>query len=182
MKAGSPSVSLLGKWIFSLSQSNAYLSLVILTLRFTTVLPKDANVGPVVFDYGIKICQKTKRAKCTLELGPQQYSDPIVNRGTKAFDPVRVVFKCTGPHQRRLEGAEDAALELPLAKMCGDSLAFKYIRLSVFSRKVKRSHAATAGNVNVLVGQLKTFLTGHTTLVVTSELSRSVSVHAIGAT
>lgn len=69
------------------------------------------------------------------------------------------MFKCTGPHSRQIEG--DAAQELPLARLCGDALTFEYVRLSVFVRKLKPKGGEVT---NVIVGQLKTFLTGHVTL------------------
>ncbi|KAG7001307.1 hypothetical protein G7Y79_00032g066600 [Physcia stellaris] len=129
------------------------------SLETVAGLPKDANVGPVEFDYNIKICQKTKTAKCTLELGPQQYTDPMVTPGAQAFDSVRVIFKCTGPHNLQLEG--DAARELPLAKLCGDALAFEHVRLAVLFRKIKPKNSDVP---KVIIGQLRTFLTGNVTL------------------
>ena len=55
----------------------------------------------------------------------------------------------------------DAAGELPLARLCGDALAFEYIRLAVLFRKLKPKAGQVA---DVLIGQLKTFLTAHVTL------------------
>ena len=40
-------------------------------------------------------------------------------------------MKCTGDYQMLFEGDEEAARQLPLARLCHDELSFDYIKLSI---------------------------------------------------
>lgn len=133
-----------------------------ITLDTVAAIPKGFNISAIVFDSGVSITQKSKQGRCMLELGPQEYADPQVVPGKTAADFITITIRCTGPHKRRLEGDEAEAKKLPLAQLCGESLGFEYIRLSVLGQKLTAK--GKARNVAGIIGHLKTLLTGHITL------------------